>query len=226
MRFVRRIWLPGAALVALMAGAVAVQAATPSPSSKRPAQIFIDKLAGILHVSSNQAQSDLKQAELQTIDQLLKDGRITQAQADAMKQRVQSGNFPGWGFPSGGLKHGARLPGTLAQDLRKAELDAAAKALHLSSSSDLMTQLKSGKSLSDLEQSAGVTDATLRDALKNAAKTVLDKAVKAGTITQAQEDAMLKRIQDAPLGIGPFHRPWHGFTRGPRPGGPPPGPDM
>jgi hypothetical protein len=71
-------------------------------------------------------------------------------------------------------------------------LNAAASALH-TNASDLKSQLKSGKSLADLEKAAGVSDATVKAAMKAAAKGVLDSAVKAGTITQAQADALLAR---------------------------------
>ena len=44
--------------------------------------------------------------------------------------------------------------------------------------------------------------------MKNAAKGVLDKAVKAGTITQAQEDAMLSRVGSGlKFRFGPKGRP-------------------
>ena len=69
-------------LMALAFGVVGVQAATsPSTSSKNYAQVFVDRLAGILGLPSSKVQTDLKQAELQTIDQMVKDGVITQAQA-------------------------------------------------------------------------------------------------------------------------------------------------
>ncbi len=179
-------------LAALAFGVAGVQAATsPSTSSgKNYAQVFVDKLAGILHLSSSQTQNDLKQAELQTIDQMVKDGVITQAQADAIKQRINAGQnfaFPRFG---GFDRFGNRA---LLNQVRTAELNAVAKALSMTTT-DLMTQLRAGKSLSDLESAKGVSDATVKAAAKQAAKGVLDSAVKAGTITQAQEDRILQGI--------------------------------
>ena len=192
-----------AALAAMAIGAMAVQAATPPAGNENPAQVFIDKLAGVLHLSTAKTQDDLKQAELQTIDQLLKDGRITQAEANAMKQRIQAGQglVPGFGF---GFRHhdfGGRLDRATMQQLKTAELDAAAKALHLTAS-DLQSKLRGGQTLAQLEQAAGVSDASLRSAVKSAAKAVLDKAVKAGTITQAQEDAILQSVDNGRLRFG------------------------
>jgi hypothetical protein len=212
MKLNRWLALPVAGLAALLIGAAVVQAApSPSPSAaagKSYAQVFVEKLAAILHLSTSQTQDALKQAELQTVDQMLKDGRITQQQADALKARINAGQglgpFGGPGLHRGGFKADRGL----MQDLMTAELNAVASALHMSSS-DLKSALRSGKTLSDLEAQQKVTDSAVKTAMKNAAKGVLDKAVKAGTITQAQEDAILARVGSQGFGIRkPFgHRP-------------------
>jgi polyhydroxyalkanoate synthesis regulator phasin len=223
MKFNRWMAVPVGGLAALIIGVVAVNAATPSiGTGSNYAQVFVDKLAAILHLSPTETQNHLKQAELQTIDQMVKDGTITQAQADALKSRVNSGTGFGFGLP---FRHGgAHADGTLFRDLRTAELNAVADALHMTPS-DLQTQLRSGKTLSDLEQAAGVTDRAVRTAEHNAAKTVLDSAVKAGKITQAQEDAILAKIdQNGSLrGFGAGLRPGH-LGEEPLPATPPAGP--
>ena len=203
MKSTRNRLIAGAIGVAALGfGVVGVQAATsPAPANgKNYAQVFVDKLAGILGLSSPQVQNDLKQAELQTIQQMVTDGVITQAQADAMKQRVNSGqNFALPRFNQGrGLANRA-----LMGQVRTAELNAVAKALSMTTT-DLMSQLRAGKSLNDLETAKGVKDATVKAAAKQAAKGVLDSAVKAGTITQAQEDKVLQGIDSGrSLGV-PF----------------------
>src|SRR3989442_8037022 len=95
MKLKRWIVLLAAGLAAVIIGVAAVEAA-PSPSasptgSKNYAQVFVDKLAGILHLTPAQTQDALKQAQLQTVDQMLADGKITKAQADAMKARINAG---------------------------------------------------------------------------------------------------------------------------------------
>jgi polyhydroxyalkanoate synthesis regulator phasin len=195
MKLKRWIVLPAAGLAAVIIGVAAVEAA-PSPSasptaSKNYAQVFVDKLAGILHLTPAQTQDALKQAQLQTVDQMLADGKITKAQADAMKARINAGQ--GLGAIGGFGRHGAKLDMKLMHDLKTAELNAAASALHLSTA-DLQSALRSGKTLSDLETQQKVSDSDVKAAMKNAAKGVLDNAVKAGTITQAQADALLSRV--------------------------------
>jgi polyhydroxyalkanoate synthesis regulator phasin len=196
MRLNRWIVFPAAGLAAVIIGVAAVEAA-PSPSasptaSKNYAQVFVDKLAGILHLTPTQTQDALKQAQLQTVDQMVKDGKITQQQADATKARINAGQGLGFGFGAG--RHGGfKTDMTLMQNLKTAELNAAASTLHLSPA-DLQSALRSGKSLTDLETQQKVSDSAVKSAMKNAAKGVLDSAVKAGTITQAQADAILSRV--------------------------------
>src|ERR1700682_4709469 len=202
MRLNRWIALPAAGLAAVIIGVVAVQAA-PSPSasptaSKNYAQAFVDKLAAILHLTPTQTQDALKQAQLQTVDQMLKDGQITQQQADAMKAKINAnqglGAIGGFGRHGGGEGFGGfKANGALMQSLKTAQLNAAASALHMSPT-DLQNALKSGKPLSALETQQNVSDSAVKSAMQNAAKGVLDNAVKAGTITQAQADAMLSKV--------------------------------
>src|ERR1700675_743398 len=203
MKLNRWIVLPAAGLAAVIIGVAAVEAA-PSPSaspttSKNYAQTFIDKLAGILHLTPTQTTDALKQAQLQTVDQMLKDGQITQQQADAMKARINAGQglgaVGGFGRHGGGFGGfgGFKGNGALMQSLTTAELNAAASALHMSTA-NLQSALRSGKSLTDLETQQKVSDSAVKTAMQNAAKGVLDNAVKAGTITQAQADSILSRV--------------------------------
>jgi polyhydroxyalkanoate synthesis regulator phasin len=198
MKLNRWIALPAAGLAAVVIGVAAVEAA-PSPSaspttSKNYAQVFVDKLAAILHLTPAATQDALKQAQLQTVDQMLADGKITKAQADAMKARINAGQGLGAGFGFGSGRHGGfKADMTLMRNLKTAELNAAASALHMSAV-DLQSALRSGKSLSDLETQQKVNDSAVKTAMKSAAKGVLDNAVKAGTLTQAQADALLSRV--------------------------------
>src|SRR5437763_11500006 len=215
----RKRWLalPVAGIAAVAIGVAAVQAApSPSPSagssSKNYAQVFVDKLAAILGLSPAKTQDALKNAELQTVDQMVADGRITKAQGDALKAKINAGQGLG---PIGvfGLRGGPARRGTLGvtRDLMTAELSAAASALHMSTS-DLPGALRSGKSLSDLETQQKVSDSAVKAAMKSAAKGVLDKAVKAGTITQAQADSVLSRVGSGLDRLG--HKPARPQTPG------------
>jgi AraC-like DNA-binding protein len=217
---VNRRWLalPVAAVAAVAIGVAAVQAApSPSPSSgtsaKNYGQVFVDKLAAILGLSPSKTQDALKNAELQTVDQMLADGRITKAQADALKARINAGQGLG---PIGGFGfRGGRFgPAPALRGLMTAELNAAASALHMKTS-ELTSALRSGKTLSDLEAQQKVSDSAVKTAMRNAAKGVLDPLVKNGTITQAQEDAALAQVGSGKLGGFGFRG---GFKHGAAPG--------
>ena len=203
-----RRWLavPIAAVATIAIGVAAVQAApSPSPSAgastKNYGQVFLEKLANILHLSSpTQAGDALKNAELQTVDQMVADGQLTKAQGDALKAKINAGQglgpIGGFGFRRGGAFFG---PKQGLRGLMTAELNAAASALHMSTS-DLMSALRSGKTLSDLESQQKVSDSAVKTAMRNAAKGVLDPLVKNGTMTQKQEDAMLAGVGSGKLG--------------------------
>ena len=101
-----------------------------------------------------------------------------------------------------------------------AGLGAAAKALGMSEG-DLLTQLRSGKSLAAVAKAKGVDVQKVVDALVAEAKQRLADGVKSGRLTQAQADQRLKNLTaritakvnatrpDRPGGFGRF-----------RPGGP------
>jgi polyhydroxyalkanoate synthesis regulator phasin len=180
------------AVLALGAGAMAVQAAPAATPSTDYRQVFIDKLAGILHKSSKETADGIKKASEQTVDQMVKDGKITQAQADKMKQAIASGKGFGFGGERG-ERSGKHGDSALMQELRTARMNAMAKLFGLSAA-DLQAQLKAGKSIKDLQQAKGISDEALKAARHDAVKPILDKAVKDGKLTQAQADHLLQRI--------------------------------
>src|SRR5256712_11584747 len=152
MKLNRWIVLPAAGLAAVIIGGPPVERRpSPSPSangSKNYAQVFVHKLGGILHLTPAQTQDALKQAQLQTVDQMLADGKITKAQADAMKARINAGQ--GLGAIGGFCRHGGfKTDRTPIKKLTMAELNAAASALHMSTP-DLQSAPSSRKSLGGL----------------------------------------------------------------------------
>lgn len=93
-----------------------------------------------------------------------------------------------------------------------ATLDAAAKALGLTSDA-LVTQLRGGKTLSEVAQARGVSLQTVKNAMLAALKTRLNADVTAGRLTRAQADQLLADAGQAPdFGLrGGFGGPRGGF---------------
>src|SRR3954463_8742574 len=94
-----------AAVLAVAAGGGAAIAATSGDDHKKTEQAIIDDAAQRLNVSPEALRSALGAAEDTQLDQAVKDGKLTQEQADAIKnRRQQAGDVlggPGVGVPGG-----------------------------------------------------------------------------------------------------------------------------
>ena len=88
--------------------------------------------------------------------------------------------------------------------LGQPELDAAAKALNMTSA-DLSTALQSGKTLEQLAQAANVDVQTVKDAIQAAhvaeMRSSIQQAVTDGTITQANADWLLEGLDKGYIGV-------------------------
>ena len=189
---------------------VGLTAASPSPkptaaagadSKQQYCQAFVNNFASDLGKTPADVQAAAVKAFGQTVDQAVKDGKLTQAQADQLKQKAASGTLcqglAGLGPKPGPGEHGR--PGDHGMGgLGGAYLNDAAKALGMSQA-DLMTALRNGQTLSQIAASKGMDEKQFRTAFTAAVKGDLDTQVQNGKLTQAQEDAILGKLQTAPL---------------------------
>jgi len=198
-RLVLSLAVAAAAFVGL-AGASAI--ATAAGSSTSPSS-FMDSLAKHLGISTEKLQDATKAAAIDQIDAALADGKITKEQADAAKERIQSGDAPlllGPRFRDGGprfgfgFSHGGPGPGFGFHHFGQLG-EAAADYLGLSEA-QLHEQLAAGKSLAQIAKDKGKSTDGLKQALHDAVKEDLDAAVKAGRITQSQADEALDRFDE------------------------------
>jgi len=196
----KRVIAIGAAVFAVAAGGGAAVAATTGGSTHND---FLDSVAKHLGISRQKLDDATKAAAIDQVDAQLKAGQITQAQADALKKRIQSGDIPPLGaFRGGGPGRGFGLggpggPGGPVPLLKAGIGDAAAAAakyLGLSESA-LRDQLSSGKSLADVAKAQNKDLNGLKDAILAAAKIDLDKAVADKQITQTQADDVYNRLK-------------------------------
>jgi L-alanine-DL-glutamate epimerase-like enolase superfamily enzyme len=151
---------------------------------------FLDKLAGALNIQRSALDSAITSAGNSTADEAVQQGTLTQAQADALKARIQAGDIGALRGGRGDKLGGPHMGGAVQQ----AALDAAAKALNITSA-ELLTQLHSGQSLAQIAQAHNTTEQAVTTAALAAAKTQLDQQVTAGTLTQAQADAFYAHLQ-------------------------------
>jgi hypothetical protein len=223
----KRIAAIGAATaLAVAGGGVAFAAA--NANDHRDA--LLRDAAQRLNVSPDKLRSALEGAFADQLAQAVKDGTLTQAQADRIEQRIRQRGLPlgepGFG-PSGppgamGMMGGPVGPGPFGVGL-----DAAAGYLGLTRAA-LARQLMGGKTLADVAKAQGKSASGLEQALLDAASSELDRAVADGKLTSDQRDAIRRRLREhvadvvAGRGFGMrFHREWRGGPGGP--GEPPPG---
>jgi len=89
--------------VAAFAGAGAAIAAS-RPTAQETQKAVIDDAAKQLGVAPDKLQSALQQALVNRVEQAVKDGRLTRAQADQLEARIKAGDVPltpGFGYGGG-----------------------------------------------------------------------------------------------------------------------------
>ena len=150
--------------------------------------------------SATQAVGNRLTAIKDALAGLVKDGTITQAQADKVATTLDQ-KLPERGFGGHGMRIGAGL-------------DEVASIIGITQD-ELRAQLRSGKTLAEIAKSKNVSQATLVDKLVAAAKTRLAAEVKAGRLTQARADEITKNLESritemvthtGPMGMRGHHR--------------------
>ena len=169
---------------------------TQPPTQSQPAapggslaNLFLDKLAAALQIQRSALDSAITSAGTSAADTAVQQGTLTQAQADALKARIQAGDLGALWGGRGGFEGGRQLG-----NVKQAMVDAAAKALKITTT-ELLTQLRNGQTLAQLAQAHGTTEQAVTSAALGAAKTQLDQAVASGTLTQAQANAIYAQLQ-------------------------------
>ncbi len=175
---------------------------------------FLTHLSSDLGKSQSQVNAAVQKAIGETLADEVKNKDLTQAQADAIKQRLASqppctlaGNL---GKPVAAPGTGATI-GAYTSQL----ISAAASALGITDA-QLKTDLASGMTLSQIAaaQSPPVTEAQFRTRLIAKLTPLLDTAVTNKKLTSAQEQMILQRLQTGPI---PF---WNTPMRRPKPATP------
>jgi hypothetical protein len=185
LRVDRKVAVAGAGL-ALAAGGGGAYAATrdsgPTPQEQR--QAIINDVAKRLGVQPGALTDAVKGALKDQVDAAVAAGRLTQAQADAIKSRIDSGQGPGF-FGFNHVGRGAGFHG---------ELDAAASYLGLTDE-QIDSERQAGKSLAQIATAHGKSVDGLVQALVDAETKELDQAVKDGRLTSAQEQQIVSGLK-------------------------------
>jgi hypothetical protein len=181
-----------AAIAVIAGGGVALAASNGSSGDKS----FFARVAQHLGISTEKLQDATKAAAIDQVDADLKAGRITKAQADELKERIKNGDFPFFG-PFQGRRFGPLgEPGFgFRHHIGPIVIhhEAAAEYLGLTGA-QLDQKLRSGQTLAEIAKAEGKSVDGLKDAMLADAKKHLDQAVEDDKLTQAQADAMYKRL--------------------------------
>ncbi|HEU0246956.1 MAG TPA: hypothetical protein VFR38_07700 [Gaiellaceae bacterium] len=207
-----RFVVGGAAVAAVLvglgtAGAIAASGAW-SPSEERKA--VIEDAARQLGVEPDALSDALKQALENRIDAAVEAGRITEEQANALKERLESGGdvppLGGFGPHFGHFGH-------------VGSLEAAAEYLGLTAA-ELREQLEDA-TLAEIAKDRGKSVDGLTKAMVTAAEARIDEAVAAGRLTQEQAAELKAALPDRVEALvnGEHRGPGRDFRPGLWPGG-------
>jgi hypothetical protein len=191
----KRMVVAAATTLAVVGGGAAAVAASGSGSRGSD---FLDSVAKHLGVTPQKLEDATKAAAIDQVNADLAAGRITQAQADELKKRIEAGDGvlrgPGRFGGGPGFPGGPGGPGFAGKGVIANEVAAAAKYLGLDESA-LRTKLENGQSLADVAKAQSKDLDGLKSAILDAAKGDLDKAVADKTLTQSQADDILNGLK-------------------------------
>lgn len=191
----------------------ATSSATPPKNGKDPKAFtddFIQKLADNLGIPVQTLKDALKKTSLDELDKAVADGKLTQDQANKIRDAINNGAPGGFGFnipffggrgPGGGKPNGAapngatpngapNIPGSRGGfGLGPANDDAIATFLGIDADT-LHGELKNGKTLVQVAEAHGKTRDELKTFITSQEDAQIAAAVTAGKLTQAQADAI------------------------------------
>lgn len=212
----------GQSVALAQGGPTATPPASPSNPSTAPTvttssigDAFWVALAAKLGVSADTLKADAVQVRKDMLDQAVKDGRVTQAEADQLKQKIDANSLiapiyigpgnrgtlgPKFQGPANRRPFGPGFRGIgpgrgfgFGYGFGAAQLEAVAKVLNLSAT-DLVNQLSSGKTLADVATAQNVDQAKVKQAIIDSRKAEIDREVADGLITQAQANTLESRL--------------------------------
>ncbi len=203
----KRLLIVAAAVAVLGLAAVAISGAvTSAQDGEGPIGSFLSKVADKLGVSEDELKVAIEEARDETIDEAVAEGRLTEEQAE----RLREGGVP---FHRRLHRAGSHM------------LAAAADVLEMEKD-DLVAELKEGNSLADMAAAQGIGVDGFKAQLLAEVQADIDAKVADGTITQEQADRLSEGLEERIDNIvnaqpgeggfgGPRHRhggfggPWH-----------------
>lgn len=211
-------WQAGGALVSEAYAQAPTGTPTPQAKGMNWGVAFWNALAKRLGIAPDDLTSKAKEAQKDAVDQAVKDGKLTQAQADQFKKSIDQSSGP---VPLLRRFLGLKAPAVPAFliGLAPDEVEAIAKVLNLTPA-ELTAQLKN-KNLAEVVKARNGSEAAVKQAIVDTAKARLDRLVKDGLMTQAQADQAKSKLDPTKIDLTKIPRQWQkqgqpGFAPGSR----------
>jgi hypothetical protein len=195
----RRAFALLAAALVVGGGGAAIAATQGSPPSG--VSSYLEGVAKHLGVSTDELEDAMKAAALDEVDAAREDGRLTQEEADALKERIESGELP----PFFGMFLGPRLEGGFehfpprlpfhGHFFFEEKLSTAADYLGLTED-ELEERLNEGDALAEVAEAEGKSADGLVQALLAEARERIEQAVEDGDLTQSEADDLLEGLEE------------------------------
>lgn len=180
----------GVVAVVAVSGAGAAVAAT-KLNPQEESRAVVNDAANQLGVTPERLTTALKTAMKNRVDAAVKAGRMTKAEGDALKARIDENAVPLLGPGRGGFRHGG--PGHHGPG-RSHGLDAAAKYMGMTEA-QLRTALEGDKTLAQVAKDRDKSVDGLVAALVADKRAGIEQAVKDGHMTRAQADEFLSGLK-------------------------------
>jgi hypothetical protein len=178
----------GLTVAALLLGGTAFAQTDESTTATDLGGSFMSRLAEKLGITADELEAAIDESAIETIDEAVAAGRLTEEQGERLKERVAS--TTGFRFFGPRGHFGGPCSGRVG-----VALDTVAATLNMSID-DLIAELRGGKTLSEIITERGSSVDAVVDALVAEAETRLAEKVADGDITQAQADAILAELPD------------------------------
>lgn len=170
-------------------------ASGPTSTTTNPyCEQYLQDLANRLHVPVTTLQQDKQSARDDVLNQMVKDGKLTQAQATTIEQKLQSHQAC---TGKGNGKITRFVTGQFLSKYHSQIENSIAAGLHMTST-QLTAQLKSGKSLSQIATAQNVSSTQLNTIVTNAVQSALNTAVSNGDLTQSEATSYSQSLQSHP----------------------------
>jgi polyhydroxyalkanoate synthesis regulator phasin len=219
----QRIWKVAgiAAIVAILGVAALGAAAYAQDDEGSPFDFgakFREAVAKALGITVDEYDAAVKEAHDQVLEEAVAEGKLTEEQAERMRERMELapgswGRGRGFRAPHG---EGFRAPrGGFGGRLGGAPIGVATEKLGMSAE-ELMAEIQAGKSIADVAREKGVDVQEIADAYMEQLRARLGQAVENGRLTQEQADSMLEKAEEWVLEM--LNNTWEGRAPGRFPG--------